>query len=309
MTAPGRKLKSLAFWDALQARYPLGSRWELVRPATSVIGANLLTARALVQGEMRPWELVVLVALEALAFSAIAWVQTLSVPKEARPDADEKKPPIAQRLGTLLFGLFWLFFVYGIIFGTYLREMPDWGAVAREPFRFLVGSAIRWPLALSVGGALLDAIADRQFWKSHQSQSHQNGGGTFISTPGFTGIARWLTLIFGGIPFFVPFAAGVGVIAAVAKGIERWIGPHPKAPWAMLAFPVLAIGVFSGMGWLVSAGALGWTIGYISAKLLSELLVLGVPLLAVRAGREEREKRAGASEPKPEGEKRRRRKG
>jgi hypothetical protein len=291
MSADRRKLASLAFWEALEARYPLGSRWELARPAGAVIAANFLTARALVRGEMRPWELVILVALEAAALSAIAWVQNFSVPPEARADHDEKKTPIAQRLGALAFGLVWLIFVYGLIFFAYLRETPDWGAVVRDPIGFLASSAIRWPLAVSVGGALLDAIADRQFWRLR--------GGTFISTPGFTAIARWLTLIFGGIPFFVPFAAGAAVIAAVAKGIERRIGPRPRAHGAIAAIPVLGIALFAGVGWLIRAGSLGWTIGYVSAKLLAELLLLGIPLLAGRAAREEREALAPSPSSRP----------
>lgn len=293
-----RKLRSLAFWEALQARYPLGSRWELVRPACSVILANFLTARALLRGEMRPWELALLVALEAAAFSAIAWVQTLTVPKEARPDADDAKTPLGQRLGTLVFGLFWIVAVYGIIFGFYLREMPDWRALAAAPFAFLAGSAIRWPLAVSIGGALLDAVADRQFWKHR--------GGIFISTPGFTGLARWLTLILGGIPFFVPFAVGAGLIAAVAKALERRFKTTPTTVWPLLAFPVLGLALFWGMGWLIRAGAVGWTIGYVAAKLGAELLVLGVPLLAEHAGREERAALAGEeAAAAPTGKKRR----
>jgi hypothetical protein len=269
-----RRLRSLAFWEALQTRYPLGSRWELVRPAASVVAANVVTARALFRGEMRPWELVVLVALEALAFSVIAWIQNFSVPPEARADHGEKKPTPLQRLGTLTFGLFWLLFVYGLVFGGYLREIPEWGALARDPFAFLGRSAIRWPLAISIGGAILDAVADRQFWRHR--------GGTFVSTPGFTGVARWLTLIFGAIPFFVPFAAGAGVIAAVAKLVEKRGGPRPKAHWALFLIPVLAILLFVAMGRLIQAGEVGWATGYVSAKLAMELLLLGVPLLARR---------------------------
>ena len=294
-----KKLRSLAFWDALQARYPLGSRWELVRPATAVLAANLLTARALLRGEMRPWELALLVALEAAAFSAIAWVQTLTVPEEARPDSDEPKAPVGQRLGGVLFGLFWIVAVYGLVFGFYLREMPDWRALASAPLDFLAGSAIRWPLAVSVGGALLDAFADRQFWRHR--------GGVFVSTPGFTALARWLTLIFGGIPFFVPFAVGAGLIAAIVKVLERRFKTSPTTTWPLLAFPVLGIALFWGMGRLIGAGVVGWTIGYVAAKLGAELLVLGVPLLAERAGREEREALAeGAPAAAPAPAKRRR---
>lgn len=281
-----KKLRSLAFWESLQARYPLGSRWELVRPATSVIAANLLTGRALLSGAMRPWELVLLVALEAAAFSAIAWVQTIGLPPDALPDEEGPKQTLAQRLGVLAFGLFWIAAVYGLIFGFYLRELPDWSTLAAAPLAYLGASAIRWPLAVSVGGALLDAIADRQFWRHR--------GGIFVSTPGFTALARWLTLIFGGIPFFVPFAVGAGCIAAIVKAVERRFKATPTTTWPIALFPLLTLLLFWGMSHLIAAGVVGWTIGYVAAKLGSELLVLGVPLMAERAGQEEREKLAGS---------------
>lgn len=278
-----RKLASIAYWDALRRRYPVGSHWELVRQGGGVLAANLLAARALVRGEMRPWELVVLVAFEAIAYALVAWIQVLCVPPASRPEAEEKKPPLGARLGALGFGLFWLVCVYGIVFGFLLRDLAPFLAAAQEPLAYLRHSAIRWPLAVAVGGVLIDAIADRHFWLRH--------GGTFVSTPAFTAMARWLTLFLGGIPFFVPFAAGGWGIAQVAKSIERRHPTGPKRgqlPAAIFVLPVLGIGLLMLVGWLLEAGELGWTIGYCSAKFVSEMLILGVPLLAERASAEER---------------------
>ena len=278
-----RKLASIAFWDALRRRYPVSSYWELVRQGSGVLVANVIAARALVRGEMRPWELVVLVALEAVAYSLVAWLQLRFVPAAARPEEEEPRTTLGARLGTLAFGLFWLVAVYGLIFGFLLRDLAPFLAAVREPLAYLGHSAIRWPLAVAVGGALVDAIADHRFWRQH--------GGTFIGTPGFTAMARWLTLILGGIPFFVPFAAGGFGIAQLAKAVERRYPAGAvggQLPVAVLAFPVLAIGLFFLVGWLIRAGELGWTIGYCSAKFVSEIAILGVPLLAERASREER---------------------
>jgi hypothetical protein len=278
-----KKLASIAYWDTLRKRYPVGSHWELVRQAGGVLAANVLAAKALMRGEMRPWELVVLVGFEAIAYSLVAWIQVLTVPPEARPDADEKKTPLGARLGTLLFGFFWLACVYGLVFGFFLRDLDPFLAAVREPLAYLRHSAIRWPLAVAVGGLLLDAVADRQFWKQH--------GGTFVSTPAFTAMARWLTLFLGGIPFFVPFAAGGFGIAQFAKWIEKRYGKGAtggKMPKAVLVMPVLAIGLMMLVGWLMQAGELGWTIGYCSAKFVSEMLILGVPLMAEKAAREEK---------------------
>ncbi len=278
-----QKLASIAYWDALRRRYPVASYWELVRQGSGVLAANLLAARALVRGEMRPWELVVLVAFEAIAYTSVAWIQLLFVPPEARPEAEETKPSLAARLPALAFGLFWLVCVYGLIFGFLLRDLQPFLAAVREPLAYLGKSAIRWPLAVAVGGLLLDAIADRQFWRQH--------GGTFVSTPAFTALARWLTLFLGGIPFLVPFAAGGWGVAQVAKAIERrypGVQKSGKFPAAVLVLPVLGIGLLMLVGWLMQAGELGWTIGYCSAKFASEMLILGVPLMAERASREEK---------------------
>lgn len=278
-----RQLASIAYWDALRRRYPVASHWELVRQGSGVLAANLLAARALVRGEMRPWELVVLVAFEAIAYTVVAWIQLWFVPPEARPEAEDTKPSLAARLPALAFGLFWLFCVYGLIFGFLLRDLQPFLAAVREPLAYLGNSAIRWPLAVAVGGLLLDAIADRQFWRQH--------GGTFVSTPAFTAMARWLTLFLGGIPFLVPFAAGGWGVAQVAKAIERRYPGVPKGgklPAAILVLPVLGIGLMMLVGWLMQAGELGWTIGYCSAKFVSEMLILGVPLMAERASREEK---------------------
>lgn len=278
-----QKLASIAYWDALRRRYPVTSYWELLRQGSGVLAANLLAARALVRGEMRPWELVVLVALEAVSYTFVAWIQLLFVPPAARPEAGEKKPSLLARLPAMAFGLFWLVCVYGLIFGFLLRDVEPFLAAVREPLTYLGRSAIRWPLAVAVAGLLLDAIADRQFWRHH--------GGTFVSTPSFTAIARWLTLILGGIPFFVPFAAGGWVVAQIAKGIERRYSvgsTSTKLPAAVLLLPILGIGLLMMVGWLMQAGALGWTIGYCSAKFASEMLILAMPLIAERASREER---------------------
>ena len=278
-----RKLESIAFWDALRARYPVASRWELVRQGSGVLVANVLAARSLARGEMRPWELVVLVALEALAYSLVSWVQLRFVPEAARPPAEESKVTLGSRLGTLAFGIFGLVAVYGLIFAFLLRELAPLVAAVRDPLVYLGHSAIRWPLAVALGGVLVDAAADWRFWRQH--------GGTFVSTPGFTAMARWLTLILGGIPFFVPFAAGGWVVGQVAQRIERRFlaGPAERQlPAAVLVVPVLAVGLFFLVGWLIRAGELGWTIGYCSAKFVSELAILAVPLLAAQASREER---------------------
>jgi hypothetical protein len=156
-------------------------------------------------------------------------------------------------------------------------------AAAHDPIAALRASALRWPLAISLFGAVTDAIADWRFWRGR--------GGYFLSTPGFSAVARWLTLFLGGIPFFVPLAIGGWLVSLVAKKIERRVfrpgngGNFSSAP--LMLVPLLVIGVFLLIGRLVVAGVAGWAIGYCAAKIASEALIVGMPLIATKASAEE----------------------
>jgi hypothetical protein len=275
------QLKSIAEWDALKERYPIASRWELVRQGAVVLIANAVTARLVMRGELRPWELVALVAIEAVAFTAIAWIQSRLVPASALM---EKPVRWSERLGMLAFALFWLVGVYGLILGAWVHDLEPMRAAARDPLAALRASALRWPLAISLFGALTDAIADWRFWRTR--------GGYFLSTPGFSAGARWLTLFLGGIPFFVPFAIGGWLVSLVAKKIERRVfrpgngGNFSSAP--LMLVPLLVIGVFLLIGKLIGAGVAGWAIGYCAAKVASEALIVCLPLIATKASEEER---------------------
>jgi hypothetical protein len=278
MTTRASKLESISQWAAIEARYPLSSPLDLVRQAAVMAFGNLVTARLVVRSELRPWELVFLVALEALVLSLIANIQVRFVPLSARL---EKPQPLTQRIPVLLFGLVWLGFVYGIVLGAYVGDLQPFLAAARDPLGTLRTSPLRWPFAIALLGAFADAVVDWRHWRAR--------GGPFLSTPGFNAGARWLTLFLGGIPFFVPIA-GIGwAIATLVQRIERRkTGPAGSLGLQALLIPALAIGVFGTMGWLIHAGVLGWAIGYCSAKAASEALILFLPLIAHRAGREER---------------------
>ncbi|MFN7942988.1 MAG: hypothetical protein U0X73_15465 [Thermoanaerobaculia bacterium] len=283
------KLASIAQWDALKERYPIASRWELLRSGAAVVAANLVTLRLLLRGELQPWELVLLVASEAVAFSAIAWIQSRFVPASARMD---KEMPLRERLVTLAFGLFWLAAVYGLILGLFLKDLAPLLAALRDPLRFLATSSIRWPLAISLAGAVVDAVADQRFWRRR--------GGYFLSTPGFAAGARLLTLFLGGIPFLIPLAIGGWLISQVIQRVEKLLVRPTAGPAKMFAFvavPAMMIGLFYLMGFLIRGGLLGWAIGYVSAKMASEALILCLPLIANKASAEERAALAAGKTP------------
>jgi len=279
MTSKEEKLASIAQWDAMLARYPLGSPLEQLWQFTVLLTSNGVTLHLLLTGRMRPWQLIVLVALEAAILTSIAWVQVRRVPASALM---EKPQPLRQRLGVLAFGLFWLAFVYGLIVVGWLDSGPELAAAARQPLETLRRSGLRWPLAITVLGAAVDAVRDGLHWRER--------GGYFLSTPGFNAAARWLTLFLGGIPFLVPIAAVGWVIVTLVErlsGRRRGKTAGPPAAVELLLLPGLSLGVFGVMGWLISAGVSGWAVGYCSAKLVSEAIVCSLPLIAARARSEE----------------------
>src|SRR4030095_1875084 len=116
MPTQSEKLASIAQWEALKERYPLSSPLQIARQATLLVLANLVTLRLVLRGALRPWEVVALVACEAVGLTTIAFVQTRFVPAEALL---EKPKPLLERLGTLMFGVIWLVFVYSLILGAY----------------------------------------------------------------------------------------------------------------------------------------------------------------------------------------------
>ena len=276
MTASSRptspKANSIAQWDALLARYPLGSPLELARQLAVVGIGNAVVVRMVVTGQLAPWELVLLVGLEAFLLTAVAWAQARMVPRSALMD---EPVPLAQRLGTLGFGLFWLAAVYTIILGVYLREGRELLDALAAPWETLRRSAVRWPLAISVVAAAADAVADWRHWRAR--------GGYFLSTPGFNAGARWLTLFFGGIPFFVPMAALAWTVVTFVQRLVR----DPRSPLTLVVIPLLALAVFGPLAWMLRAGVLAWAVGYTSAKLVSEGFILCLPLIARRARDEE----------------------
>lgn len=277
------RARSLAEWDLILARYPLGSRGDLWRAIAFCLASNLLVWRFIVSGRMRPTHVVVLVALEAVLLSSLAWIQSRLVPAAARM---ERPQPLAARLGTFAFAFVWLGFVYGLVLGLFVDDGATLVALRDDPLGALATGGLLWPLALTAAGAVADAIADWTFWRRH--------GGLFLSTPGVQAIARWLTLFLGGIPFFVPMVAGAfGVVTLAERVAKRRAGSsrpdRPRLPVRAepLFAPLLLLAVFGPMAWLLASGINGWAVGYCSAKFASEVFVLCLPLVASRARAEE----------------------
>jgi sterol desaturase/sphingolipid hydroxylase (fatty acid hydroxylase superfamily) len=285
------KRASLSQWEQLMARYPLGSRGMIAWQVLSTLAANGIIVWLIATARMTPFELVALVAIEVVLLVGIGWLQGRSVPVAAR---EKQAMAPRERLVTGAFALFWLGGVYSFVFLGFVPSGEEIGRALRDPIAFLAGSNLKWPLLITLAGAALDVMQDAAHFRRH--------GGTFISTPGFHGAARWLTLFLGGIPFFVPL---VGIVVAIKLVADR-VGPaltrrlgSPRLPVQMLLIlmiPVSILLAILGLGWIADAveGWTGpvaevawWAWCYGAAKFVAELFIVCLPLIAHKAHAEE----------------------
>jgi hypothetical protein len=269
------KLASIAEWEALAGRYPPGDRLALVQQIVLMLASNAFTVYLLVTHKMQPVHLVLLVAIEAVLLSLVSIVQSTFVPPEAKKPSDQSA---VQKVYSLAFGLFWLAVVYSLVFSGLLHVELSFGELLEHPIETIRQAGMLWPLGITLAAAIVDSAKDASYFREH--------GGIFMSTPGLNAIARWLTLFLGGIPFFIPLVAVGWVVSKVAERLNRRSTSVPDFGLAIVV-PILCLGVFGVMSSLISAGLSGWAIGYCSAKFASELLILCMPLIAVKARAEE----------------------
>jgi len=288
--ARAAKKISIAQWDALLARYPVGAPLDRISQAASVVGANAFVLHLLWSGKVQPVELVLLVLVEGLLLAGIAHLQMLFVPRTALM---EKPQPLRAKLAVALFGLVWLAGVYGIFLGGVLGNGAQLLAALRDPWAALQRSGLAWPLAIALVGAGIDSTRDWMHWRSR--------GGYFLSTPGFHAGARWLTLFLGGIPFVLPFFAAVIGLTTLVKRVGERLSrvaatPSDKRFRALLPWvvPLGAMAIFYGATFLVQeiqrtfvTGMELWALGYCAAKLASEAFITFLPWIASRARTDE----------------------
>lgn len=299
------KAHHASYWDHMLRRYPLSSPWGLALQIGGTLASNGLVAWLVITGRMTPFELVLLVAIEALLLIGVAWLQKRSVPPEAvESDGMTRK----DRLTTLGFLLFWLAGVYSFVFFGFVPSGAEILGALRDPVGFLSGSSIKWPLLITLTLAAVDAVQDRLHFARH--------GGMFYSTPGLQGAARGLTLILGGIPFAVPF---FGVVIGLKLCVERLHGWLTRGVasnnWkafitTLLGCAVLGL-VFGGIALAdhvdraLASGVAWWALCYGAAKFVSELFIVCLPLIASKAKAEDEGKAAKAASEGPRVRKRR----
>jgi hypothetical protein len=263
--------------DAVLGRMPADRGGFLGIGVIGLLLANGLVVSYLIRGIMTPLELVVLVALEALLLSLIVRLQYLFVPRKARPVA---KDDGGSKLVRLVFVLAWLAITYYLVFWIYFGSGDSVSQAWQNPAALLAQPQILWPLLITLVGAVLDAVQDHVHFRQR--------GGQFVSLSEFGAMARWLTLILGAIPFLIPLLA---LAMGIATGVKIWEGrqrsrPLPGLGSVFMVFMVVAAALVVALSatiiGLFKMGVAGWAIGYVSAKIASEALVLAIPHILAR---------------------------
>lgn len=274
---PSAKSPTLTRDDALQylRRFPEQGRWAVGLNLLFVLAGNALVFWLLWSGRLRAAHLIVLVLVEAALLVGLGWLQLRLVPKE---DWSEPPKPAKERAGTLLFLLVWIGGAYGMSL-LMVEGYDDLRMLLSSPQAW-IDARLHWALGYTVLLALVHFAGDLAYYRTH--------GGKFLSNLSHDTLARVLTLVLGGIPFAMPFFAAVlGGLKAV-----EWIAKQAKvAPeqsvLAGIAMIAVAWASFALVGWLMESGVAGWAVGFVFAKLLSELMVACVPLVmrhVARAG-------------------------
>lgn len=272
-SAPAQKLSRD---DALSylKRFPAQGRFAVAINIALVLAGNSLVLWLLLTGRFRAAHLIVLVMLEAVLLVSIVLALHRLVRRE---DWLEQPKPWRERLPAFAFMLVWLGGAYGMTLFI-VRGYPDFLALLRSPGAWL-DAGLHWPLAYTLLLALVHAVSDFGYYRRH--------GGTFHSSVSQDAMARWLTLILGGIPFAMPFFA---VFIGGYKGIEFVAKKAKAAPEqsALVAVGMLAVaaGSFYVIDQLIASEVTGWAIGFVFAKLIAEVLIACIPLAMTSVARD-----------------------
>lgn len=262
--------------DALQylRRFPAQGWLGTATSFASVLAGNAIVLHFVLDGRLRAPHLIALVMAETVLLTTIAWLQHRFVP---RRDWSEQPKPWRERAFLLGFLLVWLAGAYGITLAI-LQGYPEFIALLRSRQAW-IDAGLHWPLLVTLVFGLAHAFGDDLHYRRH--------GGPFLSTVAHDAIARYLTLIFGGIPFAMPFFV---VVIGGFKAIEFLLRRARVAPGqsmlGALGMIAIAYAGFALISLLIGSGVAGWAIGYILAKLIAELMVAAIPLVMAKVARD-----------------------
>ena len=255
-------------------RFPPQSTAGVALNIGMVLFGNAIVFWLLVSGELRAAHLIALVMVETVLLFAISWLLQRAVP---RADWLEQPKPWRETLPIVAFALVWLGGAYAFTLAI-ISGFADFFALMSSPQTW-IETRLYIPLLYTLGLALLHALGD---WRLYRQK-----GGPFISEVGHDVMARYLTLLLGGLPFAMPFFA---VTIGGFKGIEYVLRKARIDPARSLlaAGAMLAVtyGAYCMIELLGSSGVHGWAIGFVFAKLIAEVLVVCIPLVMAKVAAE-----------------------
>ncbi|MGQ0799354.1 MAG: hypothetical protein ACT4NL_04465 [Pseudomarimonas sp.] len=232
-----------------------------------VLASNGYLLWLMLQGRLTGPGLILIVVIETVMVTVLARLSALPIP---RADWIDQPKPWSQVLPVLVFLLIWCSGAYGLtlLFIGGWREMLSYF----QGTQIWLDSGVAYALALTLVLAIFPMVSD---W-----QRYRRIGPPFMASLGHDAMARLLTLIFGGIPFAMPFFV---VVIGGFKLLE-WIVLRAKRAPRSSALAAVCMLAVAGCGFLlveklIQTEAHAWAIGYMLAKLVSELMVASIPLV------------------------------
>ncbi len=254
-------------------RFPAQSVTAVASGIALVLSNNAVVLWLLLSGRMHSAHLIALVMAETVMLIVIASTQQRLVPIE---DWLEKPKPWREKGPLIGFVLVWIGFAYGLTLAV-LKAYPDVFALLRSVDAW-TAAGLHWSLLCTFSLALTHAISDHVHYRRH--------GGPFLSSVSHDAMARYLTLLLGGVPFAMPFFT---VVLGGVKGVEYIFRQARIAPENSLLAAVAMLAVvapsFTLISLLISKGVAGWAIGFVFAKLIAELGIACVPLVMARVAK------------------------
>jgi hypothetical protein len=246
-------------------RFPAQGALAAAINISLVLASNSIVLWLLISGRLRAAHLIALVMLETVLLIAIAWLMQRMVP---RADWSEQPKPWREKAPLIAFVLIWIGFAYALTLAI-LKGFGDFIDLFSGTQAW-IATGLYWSLLATLALALLHACGDLMHYRRN--------GGPFLSHVSHDAMARYLTLLLGGIPFAMPFFA---FVIGGFKGIEYVLRRARIAPaeslLAGVAMLIVATASFSLVSMLITSGVSGWAIGFVFAKLIAEVAIAAIP--------------------------------
>jgi hypothetical protein len=230
---------------------------------TAILLANGLTLFFVLQGQLGILDLLVLLVLETLGLLLIHRIEhrvRSPFPQWRRPRmlllCLALESVVLLAMGLLIAALM---FLQLLTVGLYGVE-PRFLTIVERPELYLVASPIKWPLLITLGSAVAEAVLR----KSGQSDR------------GLPLVSRLMTLLLGAFMIVGPMMLMTLAARQLAPRMRSAPGSRPVRATSMPSLPILGIAALTALALfepLRLLGVVGWLICFLSTKAASEILL------------------------------------